>query len=452
MDLQARPRFGTDGVRGTYPSTLDAGFVFSLGRAIARVVGTDETYVIGRDTRESGPILFNALSDGLRKEGATIDNVGILPTPGIAMISEKLQRPACVITASHNPAQDNGIKVFNVGGLKVDSVQEQSIERELDDLLVSSTTYEPREEIEKDTSDAPSMYVDYLLNKASRPSLSGLSVVLDCANGASFYIAPTVFKLAGANVHAINTESDGRKINDACGATHLDELQRAVTSYGADIGFAFDGDADRVVAVDSNGTVRDGDTVLALFALDMKEKGKLEHNCVVATTMSNGALRIFLSEHSIGFSETDVGDKYVLEDMMNNNYELGGEQSGHIIRTDCAQWGDGVLNALLIAKILAEKKTMDAETTSASMFELFTPLIQLHDKVTVVNKNSAAGNTDITSEVDRQLQLLGENARVIVRPSGTEEIVRITVEASSEETARNSVAQLREVIEKVCAG
>ncbi len=450
MSRISRPAFGTDGVRGTFGENLTAEFVYNLGRAITRVLGNDIPFLVGRDTRMSGPVLTNALTAGIESEKGTTRDAGILSTPGIATIARRDSLRACAITASHNPAPDNGVKVFDVAGIKIDSRREQEIEAELEKLLEHNDPYEPQENQLETFSDVTKDYVGYLYDALQGTYLDGLSIALDCSNGAAYGVAPAVFLLANARITAINTESDGVHINDECGATHLGSLVQCVREKRADIGFAFDGDADRVIVVDNSGNIRDGDTILGLFATEMKRHGDLTNNTVVATSMSNGGLKSYLHEHDIEFVETSVGDKYVLEEMLKNSYALGGEQSGHIIRTDYATWGDGILNALLIAKIFAEKRLTNAALTSAEMLDLFTPMIQLHDKVHVHNKERSHNNAEIESAIAQERALLGEDSRVIIRPSGTEEVVRITVEGLIAQSVQDSLARLAHVVQEVC--
>lgn len=447
----SRPHFGTDGVRGTYNENLTDEFVYFLGQAIALCLGTDIEFVVGRDTRTSGPVLEKALVAGLISKGMKVRSLGVLPTPGVAFIARRDLVRACVITASHNPASDNGVKVFDIGGVKIDSKVESAIEKELETLISVGAPSVNFEEVDLISSDqAYKDYVTYLLEVLEGSTLDGLKIVLDCANGSAFDVAPAVFLLAGATVAAINTESDGVNINENCGATHLDELRKQVLFHHADIGFAFDGDADRLMVVDNKSNICNGDSILALFALDMASKNKLSKKTVVATSMSNGGLKNFLVKNGLSLVQTNVGDKYVLEEMLSNDYSLGGEQSGHIIRTDHAIWGDGVLNALLIAKILRDLNDLGPAITSEQMFSLFVPMAQIHAKISVGNKCKALDNESISSAIEQEIETLGEESRVIIRPSGTEEVVRITVEGLIEESLHESIERLCLVIKKEC--
>ncbi len=447
MDIADQVRFGTDGIRGKFPDVLSLKVAYCLGHAIADVIGVQSDFYIGRDTRVSGPQLSSAIAKAIQTAGGTIRDLGIIPTPGVAALAQKNSVPAVVITASHNPPEDNGIKVLGVGGQKVTSEMELQIESSMLDCLSRFEEIDFEEGESPSTNEAIYEYAKYLIEFADRPKLDGLKVVLDCANGAAHFVGPHVFEHCGADVQAINTESDGKRINENCGAVHLEDLQKAVMSYGADIGFAFDGDADRVMVVDNKGNIVDGDKILALFAIDMKALGSLSNNAVVATTMSNGALRLFLREHDIEFVETDVGDKYVLAEMLRGNFSLGGEQSGHIIRSDKQFWGDGILNSLSVASIVKSKLN---RSDASSILNLFVPLIQKHDKVQVAFKKNATDSQEILSQKEDLLKQLGQNSRIIIRPSGTEEVVRISVEASDESEALSAIEQLKETVIKVC--
>lgn len=447
-----RPHFGTDGVRGTVGVNLSPEFAYVLGLAVPAVLGIEHDYVVGRDTRKSGKELSNAFISGLISQGATVQDLGVLPTPGVASIARDTNSFCCVITASHNPAEDNGIKVFDKGGLKTSEELESKIEDKISELLEEDfdERYEPVDVNLEFDGMGSALYVSNLHRKSGVESLSGLNVVLDCANGAAYGIAPTVFKMFGAETISINTESDGININNKCGATHLDQLVNTVLESNADIGFAFDGDADRVMVADNKGNVRDGDNILALFALELKEDGELVKDTVVATSMSNGGLKQLLQQNSINFVETQVGDKYVFAAMEETGAVLGGEQSGHVIRKDIAPWGDGILNALLVSEILVSKKRSGQTLDSRNLFDLFTPMAQVQEKVSVSNKSKAVDNSTLKDAINEHIQILGDNSRVIIRPSGTEEVVRITVEAQDKAAAHASAEQLVDIVKEVC--
>ena len=455
---QLRPHFGTDGIRGNAENELTDDFVFALGQAISTAIFDEITknksdeiveIIIGRDTRISGARIEKHMSDGLIMGGARVTSVGILPTPAISLNVEKQNVYACAITASHNPAEDNGIKVFMRGGTKTDEEFEAKIEHYLDIYLNSKTKVEVLHEFEvKDaTGFSFDTYIAWLSTLFSDLSLNDVTVALDCANGASYETAPTIFEQLGAKVLAINTENNGVNINNKCGATHLESLQNFVKkSNTIDLAFAFDGDADRIVVVDEIGNVYDGDYILALLASEMG----FDPRIVVATSMSNGALKQYLSTINYDFLETQVGDKNVAIGMAETGAKIGGEQSGHIIVTDYAPFGDGVLIALLISKIYASKKIEDETIKLSEMLNLFTPMVQLHEKVVVSNKFKAESSPKISDATQAHLEKLGEGSRIVIRPSGTENIVRIMVEASEKELAEKSMKDLISVVEEAC--
>ncbi len=445
-----RPKFGTDGVRGTFGKDIHAQYAYALGVAIARILGSQTEFIVGRDTRTSGQVLSNALIDGLKSQGALSLDVGILPTPAIAMIARRDSKRACVITASHNPAEDNGIKVFDIGGVKITSEIENQLEEELDKIFTDGFSYSENITSTPVETLSSQEYISYLVDAIGSKALEGLRVVLDCANGASYTTAMSAFLLCGARVTAINTESNGLNINNECGATYLTSLVKEVLATKADVGFAFDGDADRLIVVDERGIVRDGDFILALFAKEMKSNDNLSADSIVATSMSNGALKKFCEENSLEFVETQVGDKYVLEALLDNDLSLGGEQSGHIIRRDFANWGDGTLNALLVGRILNEARINDSNFCASKVFNLFEPLVQQHSKVAVKNRDKAISNEEIQTAINEQLKFLGENSRIIIRPSGTEPVVRISVEGQSQNEVAIAIGRLEIIVESIC--
>lgn len=454
MSVSIRPHFGTDGIRGNAERDLTDKFVVALGKSIASAIfddlknknaTTDQvTVLIGRDSRSSGIRIEAALSEGLILGGCLVKFLGILPTPAIAINAQELGTYACAITASHNPAQDNGIKVFASGGIKTDDLFENNIEKYLDIYIEDlNIDYEKQFEIFDLTESALKTYCSFLMSKFNDLDLSGISIALDCANGASYEVAPSIFETFGANVLAINTQSDGVNINNKCGATDLDSLINFVKENNVDIAFAFDGDADRIMLLDENANVYDGDYILALLAKELK----IDPKVVVATSMSNGSLKQYLDSIDYEFIETDVGDKNVAIAMAESNSTLGGEQSGHIIALDYSPFGDGILIALLISKILLSKKVKASE-----ILNLFTPMVQLHEKVVVANKAKAVSSDKIEQSMEEHLELLGDNARIVIRPSGTEDIVRIMVEANKKDLAIRSMNELIDVVKESCKG
>ncbi|WP_286316881.1 phosphoglucosamine mutase, partial [Romboutsia ilealis] len=354
-----RKYFGTDGVRGIANTELNCDLAYKLGRAGGYVLaqGKDKVKVIvGKDTRVSGDMLEAALIAGLMSVGCDVVTVGVIPTPGVAYLTKKYEADCgVVISASHNPVEYNGIKFFNKDGYKLDDSIELEIEGYIDNI--EKVDYHP---VGKNVGrkifvhNAQRDYIDYLKSIVN-VDFKGLKVVLDCANGAAYKVAPTIFSELGANVVTINSEPDGNNINDKCGSTHPEKLQKAVVENEANLGLAYDGDADRLIAVDENGNIVDGDHIMVLSAIHLKNKGKLAQDTLVVTVMSNIGLTIAAKEHGIKLATTAVGDRYVLEEMKNSGYNLGGEQSGHMIFLDYNTTGDGVLSSLVLAQIVLEE-------------------------------------------------------------------------------------------------
>ena len=423
-------RFGTDGVRGVANAELTPELVLALGRAAARVMGGGR-FLVGRDTRRSGPLLQAALSAGLATEGADVADLGVLPTPGVAFLSAADGVPAAVISASHNPFPDNGVKFFSPGGRKLSDETEERLEAELDRLLA-----EPAAVARRTGADlgrllpgherAIGRYVDSLVASLAGRRLDGLSVVVDCANGASAETAPAALRALGADVAVLNDAPDGANINDGCGSTHPEGLQREVRERGAAVGLAFDGDADRVLAVDHTGALVDGDQLNAICALDRRSQGRLPGDTVVITVMANLGFRHAMAAHGIAMIETDVGDRYVLEEMERGGWALGGEQSGHIIFGDLATTGDGVLTGLQVLDVM-----MRTRTSLAELAAVMVRLPQVLRNVPVVRQGpgAVAGSEDLAVAVKAVADDLGERGRVLVRASGTEPVVRVMVEA-----------------------
>ncbi len=353
-------RFGTDGVRGVANRDLTPELVTALGRAAARVLGADRPFVVGRDTRRSGPLLEAALVAGLCSEGADVERVGVLPTPGVAYLAQLFDAPAAVISASHNPYPDNGVKLFARGGRKIADAPEQRIELELRRLVDAGAGDGPDGPgvgVARDRLGAAADYIAHLVAALGGRRLDGQSVVVDCGNGAAFEVAPWALRVQGAWVRVLHDQPDGTNINAGCGSTDPGELQQAVLAASANAGLAFDGDADRVIAVDERGNLVDGDQMLAIIALDLHERGELEGDAVVATVMSNLGLRRALAERGIEVVETPVGDRNVLTALEERGLSLGGEQSGHVIVTDLATTGDGTLTGMLLLDVIARQRT-----------------------------------------------------------------------------------------------
>lgn len=441
-------KFGTDGVRGVANVDLTPEVVLLFGRAIARVLPS-ETFVVGRDTRISGPLLQASLSAGIASEGVTVVDAGVLPTPGVAFLSAEKNAPAAVISASHNPFADNGIKVFESGGRKLSNDVEGRLEAELASLVEARGPKAATAAVGGIVVDrgASARYADRVVSTLDGRSLDGLRVVIDCANGAASTIGELVFTNAGAEVTAINANPDGSNINDACGSTHPESLQKAVRDAGADLGLALDGDADRVIAVDGSGGLVDGDHMLALLALDLREHGRLVDDTVVVTVLTNLGFKLAMSEKGVKVVETAVGDRNVLEALEDGGWSLGGEQSGHVIFRDLATTGDGLMTGLLVADLVRRKRAPLAELAGAVM----TRLPQVLRSVAVADVSGLETAEAVWSEaamVERELKGRG---RVLIRASGTEPVVRVMVEASTQADANRAAERLVATVERVLA-
>ena len=418
-------RFGTDGVRAEALTVLTVDYVASLAQAAARVLG-GETWLIGRDTRESGPVLEDAVVAGLTSVGVSPLLLGVVPTPALAWMSAQMDVPAVMITASHNPWQDNGVKIFARGGLKLTDEVEQSIEAMLHGDVAPTSPAAPVVATEHDWSDG---YTAHLVGIDG--SLSGLRVVLDCGNGATFEAAPAVFRGLQADVVVIHDSPNGRNINDDCGATNTSSLAEAVIEHEADLGLAFDGDGDRVIAVDHRGQVIDGDRMIALAALQLRDENALHHNAVVVTVMSNLGFHKAMDAAGIQVVTTAVGDRYVLEALAAGGYSIGGEQSGHVIYRDLATTGDGVLAGLRLAQFVHESGRPLAELADEVMTTF--PQVLVNVKVRDRHPQVAAELADDIASADRAL---GGEGRVLVRASGTEPLIRVMVEARTQAAAQ----------------
>jgi phosphoglucosamine mutase len=418
----SRPRFGTDGVRGRADTVLTDEYVFALGRAAARVLGR-ERWLVGRDTRESGPRIEAALSGGLTSEGADVALLGVVPTPAVALASRDAGVPGAMISASHNPFADNGIKLFAAGGRKLaDDVQVQ-----IEALLDGTFDAPAAKGRVDDASSHVERYVEWLIATMDGRRLDSVSLVLDAANGAAHVIGPRVLETLGASVLPLNVDPDGRNINAHCGSQHPEALQEAVLASGADLGLALDGDADRVVAVDASGAVVDGDQILAMCAVDMKGTGRLRDDTIVVTVMSNLGLRIAMHDAGIAIDETPVGDRYVLEVLDRRGLSLGGEQSGHVIFHDLIATGDGLLTGLRVLDLMHRSGRPLADLAS-TMRRFPQVLVNVAADATDVEARIAAE----VAEIERRLD---GNGRVLIRASGTEPVVRVMVEAPTAEEA-----------------
>lgn len=434
--------FGTDGVRGVANTQLTPDLAFRLGRAGAYVLSRQverPKIVIGKDTRISGDMLEAALMAGICSVGADVLRVGVIPTPGIAMLTRELGAAAgVVISASHNPVADNGIKFFAGNGFKLPD----ALEDEIESLLGAEIAQLPcptGENIGRiyEVTDAVDRYVEYIKQTVS-VNFKGLKIVVDCANGAAFEVAPRVYRELGAEVIALNDLPNGVNINDGCGSTHPDNLREAVINHGADLGLAHDGDADRVIAVDEQGRIIDGDFIMVICASDLKRRGLLQDNTLVVTVMSNLGLHLAMKREGIKIVETKVGDRYVLEAMQEQGAILGGEQSGHIIFLNHNTTGDGVITACHLASVIKQ--------TGRSMSTLAAAMTRLPQVLVNVRVRDKAGwDTDscINKAITRAKEQLGEQGRVLVRPSGTEPLIRVMAEGPEE-------FELRSVVDDIC--
>lgn len=456
--------FGTDGVRGRANVDLTAELALDLSVAAARVLGEANLLghpvsagsnggaqrrpiaLVGRDPRASGEFLEAAVVAGLASAGVNVVRLGVLPTPAVAWLVGHLQADLGVmLSASHNPMPDNGIKFFARGGSKLDDVLEDLIERRMGEEW--QRPYGAAVGRVSDDEASVEAYVAHLVStlgqhRSGRPvSLQGLTVVVDCANGAAFRTGPGAFEAQGASVVAIHAEPDGVNINDHCGSTHPEELQRAVLQHGADLGLAFDGDADRCLAVDAEGNLVDGDQILAVLAIDLKESGDLTNNTVVATVMSNLGFVNAMRAHGITVLQTRVGDRYVLEAMRSGSFVLGGEQSGHVVLSDFATTGDGVLTGLHLMSRMALTGRSLADLAGA-MHRMPQVLINVPD----VDKSRADTDPVLLLALAEASAALGDHGRVLLRPSGTEALVRVMVEAETHNRAQQVADHLAEVV------
>ncbi len=443
----APARFGTDGVRGVANEELTAELALALGRATARILPAP-TFVVGRDTRRSGPLLQAAFSAGLATEGSDVVDLGVLPTPGVATVAEHRKAPGAMISASHNPFSDNGIKLFSLLGTKLPTAVEGEIERELG--AIGANPDGPRRRptgygVGRIITDpgAIELYAQHLVATTEGRRLDGLRIVIDCANGAASEIAPWVLADLGARVTALHDRPDGANINERCGSTDPTQLSLAVVEHQADLGLAFDGDADRVIAVDHTGTIVDGDVLLALFALDLAERGRLAGNTVAVTVMTNLGFRLAMEGRGIGVRETDVGDRHVLAALDADGLSLGGEQSGHIIFRSLSTTGDGILTGIALADLMLRGGRSLADLSGGLVERVPQRLVN----VPIPQPERLADCAEVWEAVVLAEAELGHEGRVLLRPSGTEPLVRVMVEARVEAQANAVAAQLAGVVE-----
>lgn len=442
--------FGTDGVRGIANTELTPELVYKLGRAGAYVLTKEKKHaakiIVGMDTRISGDMLEAALIAGICSVGAHAISLGIVPTPAVAHLVRVYNADAgVVISASHNPVKDNGIKFFNSQGFKL----RDELEDEIEDIMINSIDSVPRPigtEVgtRKVNDEAIFDYVDFL-KTTTDVSFDGIKIAIDCANGATYKAAPLVFEALGAEVCAIHREPDGTNINKDCGSTHMKSLIEYVKENNINVGIAFDGDGDRCLAVDENGEVVDGDQIMAIFGNYIKENGKLKNNTIVATVMSNLGLFIMGEKSGINIEKTSVGDRYVLERMLEKDYSLGGEQSGHIIFLEHNTTGDGILTAIQLLSIM--KKTNKKLSELKNVMEVM-PQVLINAKVDSKKKNDYLKDEVIKNAITEVEKKFEGEGRVLIRPSGTEAIVRVMIEGRDKEILKLEAEKLVKLIEE----
>ncbi len=441
--------FGTDGIRGVANLELSPELVMTIGRAVARVIPADRV-AVGCDSRRSSTMLQAAVSAGVASEGADVYDLGVFATPGVAWYCETQGIPGIVISASHNPFRDNGVKVFAPGGLKLSEDVEKSIEAEIEGCI-HGTRRKPRPTSGHavgriiPVNGAEEAYIDHLIGSLGGRSLGNLALVVDCANGSAWKVFPETLRRAGADVVAIGCSPDGVNINDDCGSTHPETLAGEVVSLGAHMGLAVDGDGDRLVAVTGSGRVVDGDELIALFALDLLDRGLLSGQTVVVSVMSNLGLTNLLKDRGIRVRETMVGDRHILEELDRLGLSLGGEQSGHIIFRSMATTGDGILTALMLSDLVVRSgKTLEELTT-----DLLKRVPQVLLNVTAPDPASVISTPEAIEALREVEEMLNGAGRVLVRASGTEPLVRIMVECDNEDFAGELAGKLAGELKRV---
>lgn len=453
-----RKYFGTDGVRGIANTELSCDLAYNLGRAGGYVLtrrdgkdcddrgGERIRVVVGKDTRISGDMLESALSAGLMSVGCDVISVGVIPTPAVAYLTRFYEADCgVVISASHNPVEYNGIKFFNDKGFKLDDKIEEEIETYLEDMdRIKQNPVGLNVGRKIHDHEAQRHYINYLKSKVD-VDLSGLKIVLDCANGAAYKVAPTVFKELGAEIFEIHSSPDGNNINCNCGSTHPESLQKKVVEIGADMGMAYDGDADRLIAVDEKGEIVDGDKIMIMSAIDMKKRGNLKNNTLVVTVMSNIGLLIAAKENDIDIKTTKVGDRYVLEEMLRGDYSIGGEQSGHLVFLDFNTTGDGTMSSLVLAKVIKESgKSMFENSSVMDQY----PQVLVNVSVKNDYKNSYMDFEEIAEEITRIEEEMDGKGRVLIRPSGTEPLVRVMLEGKDQAHIEELAKGLAKIIDQ----
>ena len=450
-----RKYFGTDGIRRIANTELSPELVYRVAKAGAYVLSKHSdhtpTILIGRDTRISGTLIESAMVAGFLSYGANVKILGVLPTPGVAYLTKKLKADASVvISASHNTYEFNGVKYFSNKGMKIPDELEEEIEEVMDSgKLNDFSAANEKIGVSEIRTDLLDEYV-YFFRKNfeedfEKLDMSDFVVAIDTANGATSVVAEKVFSALGIKHYILNNTPNGTNINDNCGSTHLDVLKKYVVENKCNLGIAYDGDGDRCLAVDEKGNEIDGDILLAIISNYMKEKGKLNKDTLVATVMSNLGLKKYAQANGINFEETKVGDRYVLEKMLEKGYNLGGEQSGHIIMLDYNPTGDGILTSLMLTKIILEKNV--SASKMCDIIKIY-PQVLVNAKVSNEKKNDYKNDSEIKAEIDKLEKEFSGNGRVLIRPSGTEPLVRVMIEGTDKQYIETKAKELAQLIEK----
>ena len=439
-----RKYFGTDGIRGIAGESLTADLSFKVGKALGKLLTEKKDHpkvVIGRDTRISCDMIEHALTAGLTSTGVNVMTVGTIPTPAIAYLTKTIETDSGImISASHNPYQDNGIKIFGSDGFKLTDEEELEIESLIDNSeLIKNASFEKIGKV-YGGNELTQKYIQHI-KQSITGDLSDVKIALDCANGATTGVAPFIFGDLEADIETIGCQPNGVNINDNVGSTKIETISEFVKENNVDVGFAFDGDGDRVLAVDANGNIVDGDKIMFILAKHLKEQGELKDNMVVSTVMSNIGFYKAIEENGLQSVKTAVGDRYVVEEMRNNNYSLGGEQSGHIILMNYATTGDGILTAVKLANII--------KSTGKSLEELASEVSIYPQKlvnIKVIDKKAAMEDSEILAECEKVEKELEGNGRILLRASGTENLIRVMVEASSDELTDKYCEQVAKIV------
>lgn len=441
-----RKYFGTDGIRGIAGESLTADLSFKVGKALGKLLTEKKEHpkvIIGRDTRISCDMIEQALSAGLTSTGVHVMTIGTIPTPAIAYLTKTIETDSGImISASHNPYQDNGIKIFGPDGFKLTDEQELEIEHLIDNSdEIKNASFEKIGKL-YGANELIQKYVQHIKQSISG-DLSGIKLALDCANGATTGVAPFIFGDLEADIETIGCQPNGVNINDNVGSTKINTIAEFVKNNDVDMGFAFDGDGDRVLAVDSKGNIVDGDKIMFILAKHLKEQGELKDNMVVSTVMSNIGFYKAIDEHGLQSVKTAVGDRYVVEEMRNNDYSLGGEQSGHIILMNYATTGDGILTAVKLADIIKSSgKSLEELANEVNIYP------QKLVNIKVVDKKAAMEDSEILDECKKVEKELEDNGRILLRASGTENLIRVMVEASSDELTDKYCEQVARIVRK----